>query len=379
VTKLFHKIQYDKRRGDYVVFIRRDGKRKYFNLGTTRKEAVARLERLETDIAAGRITFTEQTTQIIAPDGSKDMCIKELADKHLEWMRTNRAIGTFRNRRSFVLQFLDFLGRDMQVSEITRAKLEEFYAWAKTRIGNRRSKSKNCGNEALASIKAFLKWGEEMEMVDLPFKRFPKISFTPPELHRISDVDLQLLLSHADPDFRDLLLFGILSGLRPSELRGLTVSQIGHSPDGSSFIFIQTHKTSKTARTYTPRSVPLSAEGENIIERQMMAHPKAATIFVDANGNPYGNWTLRNKFRRLCKKAGVRDTITAYDLRHEFASRNSDNGVETTGLAQLMGHSTTRTLMRYVKNTHAAHKRAIDAVEKGLQSVLHPVPENSVN
>ena len=41
-----------------------------------------------------------------------------------------------------------------------------------------------------------------------------------------------------------------------------------------------------------------------------------------------------------------------------FASMESDAGTETTGLARLMGHSTTRTLERYVVNTFEAHQEA---------------------
>jgi len=366
MTRLLHKIQRDKRRGYYLVNIRMDGVRKYFNLGTTLDEARVTLERLEKDIAAGRIKFVEQelTTAIIT-DGKKDMFIKELANRHLEWVHNNRELGTFRNRRNFVLQFLDFVG-DVMVCQISRSKLEDFLSWAKTN----KSRSENGGNEALAAVKAMFRWGEEMELIDLPFKRFPKLTFVPPELKRISDTDIVLLLVKASPDFRDFIFFGIVTGLRPKELRNLTVSQIRCTPEGVRYVYIQQHKTAKSARVYKPRSVPLTPEAERIVERQVKSHPTSQYIFLNEDGNPYTNWTLRNKFRRLCKSVGFPELISTYDLRHEFASRNSDNNVETTGLAQLMGHSTTRTLMRYVKNTLEAHRNAVNQIEKGLLTVL---------
>jgi len=48
----------------------------------------------------------------------------------------------------------------------------------------------------------------------------------------------------------------------------------------------------------------------------------------------------------------------------------SDAGVETTGLARLMGHSTTRTLERYVVNTAEHHLKGVTAVQDRIRSVI---------
>jgi hypothetical protein len=47
---------------------------------------------------------------------------------------------------------------------------------------------------------------------------------------------------------------------------------------------------------------------------------------------------------------------------------HSDAGVETTGLARLMGHSTTRTLERYVFNTFETHRDAVVAIQKRVNA-----------
>ena len=52
-----------------------------------------------------------------------------------------------------------------------------------------------------------------------------------------------------------------------------------------------------------------------------------------------------------------------------FASMESDAGTETTGLARLMGHSTTRTLERYVVNTFEAHQEAVEALQNRVRKV----------
>ena len=47
----------------------------------------------------------------------------------------------------------------------------------------------------------------------------------------------------------------------------------------------------------------------------------------------------------------------------------SDAGVETTSLSRLMGHTTTRTLERYVSNTFAHHRQAVTALQDRIRLV----------
>ena len=84
---------------------------------------------------------------------------------------------------------------------------------------------------------------------------------------------------------------------------------------------------------------------------------------VNARGTPYTRYSFKTKLARLCKRAKTSRIYTPYALRHTFASMESDAGTETTGLARLMGHSTTRTLERYVVNTHEHHMKAVTALQ----------------
>lgn len=364
-----HTIQHDER-GDrastYFVWIRRNGKSRYFNLGPNRKKAEEKLREIERDVENGRILFSvldPGTTQSVNGAGARDMRIEELAHRHLGWVEGNRSAGTLVNRRAYVLQFLDFAGEAM-VSQVSRSTVEGFYAWAKAR-----GRSENPGNEALAAVKAMFRWGEEQELIDIPFRRFPKMSHIPPALRRIEPDDLRVLLAVADGDFRDMLVFGLLTGLRPIELRELRQGQVHHTPEGS-YVLIERHKTSRSARVPTPRSVPLSPEAERIVERRFKAHPRSEHVFLHPDGVPFTRYTFRDMLRRLSRKAGLAKSVTPYALRHTFASMESEQGTETTSLARLMGHTTTRTLQRYVLNTFKHHKEAVDVLDRRLEGVL---------
>jgi integrase len=300
------------------------------------------------------------------------MRLEELAVKYLEFVKGNRAEGTLKNRERYLGYFLKFMGPCM-VSAITKERIVAFHTFAKKKHG----RGPNAGSEAMASVKSMLRWGSlEMEMADLSFRKFPEVRRVPIKTKRISEADLQRLLQAAPPDVKDFILFGVLTGLRPKEIRDLTQDQIQHAPKGTPYVFIETHKTMKQTRMAIPRSVPLCPLAEEIVERQVRRHPGRKFIFVNDDGGHYSRFTIRNRLRRLCRKLKLPD-ISPYCFRHTFASMESEQGTETTGLAQLMGHSTTRTLMRYVSNTHDHHLKSVQLVENRVRTLMDAPAENS--
>lgn len=362
-TRRQHKLEKHPN-GQYRIRIRRDGVSKSFFLGRNKKDAEKKAERIERDVANEKIAFAvQETTAVINPDGAKDMRIEELAVRHLEWVKANRAEGTFNNRQLFLLLFLDFIGPIM-VSDITRMHLEQFHSAEKER-----GSKPNSGNQALRHVKTMLLWGEEMELIDLPFRRFPKVRHVPPETKRVDEADLVLLLDHLPDDFKDMILFGLMTGLRPNELRELTQGQVRQSGNGTAYVYIARHKTARTIGEPKPRTVPLCSQAKEIFERQVKSHPKSDHIFLNDDGTPYDRTVFRNRLIRWCRRAGIKD-ITPYALRHTFASMESDAGVETTSLASLMGHSQTRTLERYVSNTYESHLKAVEMVSERLTQII---------
>jgi len=340
--------------------------RKYFKLGTNKKKVEKALVQLEKDIAAGKIEFRAvETTRVVASDGDPDIHVKELAVLHLEWVVNNRAEGTFKNRQMYVLQFLDFIG-DIMVSEISRIKLEQFLEHARSHSSH---DGPNAGKQAMRHVKTMLLWGEELEICTLSFKKFPVISEVKPEVYPVTEDELSALLNRVPQDFHDMLLLGLLTGLRPKELRELKQSCVRHTTFGDTYLLIPKHKTSRSAREPKPRSIPLSKVGEDIIERQVKAHPQSESIFLNGDGGAYTRQAFRNRLIRWCRRAGIRD-ITPYLLRHTFATMQSDGGIETTSLARLMGHTTNRTVERYVHNTFEHHQKAVAALERRIKGIV---------
>lgn len=370
-------IQQDPRTGKYYVKIQVEGVRRTFYLGTDKKSAGRRLTRIEREIAAGKIAFVGQATSATMSGGQRDIQVSELVVRHLEWVKANRAAGTFKLRRHYGFRFMEFLGLgclkgdrfevtgSMMVSELTRSDMTRFHLWAK----NQTAEHPNAGNQYLRQVKTILLWGVDEELCDLSFRKFPPMTETPPATKRVDFDDLAKLLDEADDDLTDLIRFGLLTGLRPQELRELTTDQVINTTDGRCYIRIERHKTAGRTRESGVRTVPLGDEAMKILHRQTDAHPHVRHVFLNQGGTPYTRTVLRNRMIRCCQRAGI-PNITPYALRHTFASMESDARVETTALARLMGHSTVRTLARYVSNSSDHDLRAVQAAEATLDEAL---------
>ena len=218
------KLTKDKRNGQYFVRIQVGGMRKYFPLGTNRKKAEAELTRIERLHANGELEFgivtAEPIPEPLAVDQSGDeITLKEMIDVHLEWMEANRAPSTFEMRDHYLTAFLRYAG-DRPVSDIDKLTLAGFHGWAR----KNHSQGPNGGNVFLRNVKSMFLWAEDMDICRCPVRRFPYMPEAPPETKRFTDEELTLLLDCIKPmssDFHDMVVFALLTGLRPQELREL--------------------------------------------------------------------------------------------------------------------------------------------------------------
>jgi integrase len=366
-------MQKDPRNGNYFIRLQVGGTRKYFNLGRTMREARRELTRLKKDIAHGNLRLRAGKDDPSGAGGQGDPAatpgtrhptpgdpfLSELIAAHLKWVRVNRAIGTFKNCRMYEEHFLSFVG-DRPVSTITRMMLEDFFSWAR----KNHSKSRNGGIIFVRHIKTMFLWAEEMDICSCPIRKFPTVAERPPDTKRFSDEELEKLLSCVSgecEDFRDMIVFGLHTGLRPKELRELKRSQLHHDGNGNYAVFIQHHKTARCAHEPKPRSVPLTPEAKEIALRHLAAHADSEWIFLNATGGVYTKNVFRQRLRRWCQRAGIKPR-PPYALRHTFGSMEAEANVNQTVIAQMMGHSQIRTTARYISNNAEHHRVAVGAV-----------------
>jgi integrase len=363
-----HKLCREPKTKIYYARVQVSGIRRRFTFGKSRPAAEAGLRRLERDIAAGLIEFNdEHLPKKLRMEAVSDTLLSQLIEVHLEWAEINLSAATCVMRKRYTESFLNFHG-DCMVSTLDAIAVDKFFSWAKAN----HSKSPNGGNVFVRHVRTLLFWADELGICRCPIRRFPQTPEILPENRRFSDEELGKLIATI-PDshrhFRDLVIFAVLTGLRPNEHRELRRDQLGQDARGDCHIFIQQHKTSRSSREPRPRSLPLSPEAAACVRRQIDDHPKSPVVFLDDDGKPYKQRALRNRLYRWCKRAGIQPR-PPYSLRHTFGSLQAEANINQTSISQMMGHSSSRMAGRYIANNADHHKTAVRAIESRLKNIL---------
>ena len=327
---------------------------KRVNLGKNIRKATERLREMEDALKKEELDEAKAKLKptLVVADGGKAVHIKELAVSHLQWVKENRAEETFLHRQRFICNFLTYIG-DKKVSEITFNDLDAYYTYVRKHHG----RGANGGNHALREIKTMFHWGEEFGVFYCPMKKFPKVSQKPPTTKKFTKEEIAKLLEVVKPDFANLIRFAILTGLRPYEIRTLKKTDIEFS-DSVASVRIEHHKTEATSNVSLPRSVPLTKEALEIVQRQMARRKKSDLMFLNADGTPYTRSSLRIRLARGCRRAKI-TVRPPYAWRHFFGTMQGANGTNLAVIAQLMGHSTIQMSCRYISNSDEAHLKAV--------------------
>jgi len=151
-------------------------------------------------------------------------------------------------------------------------------------------------------------------------------------------------------DLYDLGRLILNQGMRPDEVTRIRKEDVDlergqlHIRDGKS----------PAAR----RTLDLTGESRQILARRM--HGSSIWVFASPRNPGQHIARVNGAHDRLCATAlkdGVTFTFVLYDLRHTFATRLAQAGVDLATLAAILGHSSIRIVHRYVHPT-AEHKRA---------------------
>jgi integrase len=146
-------------------------------------------------------------------------------------------------------------------------------------------------------------------------------------------------------NLHDLAKLILLQGARPEEILSL---KKGSYNQERATIQILGGKT-KAAR----RELHLCGESIEIVERRMRLG--GPWLFPSVRRPGYHIVQLNNAHDSVCQDAEV--SFVLYDLRHTFATRMAQGGIDIATLAAILGHSSLRIVQKYVHPT-AEHQRA---------------------
>lgn len=282
-------------------------------------------------------------------DATKDLAGCGLIELFIEWGRKNLAPGTVANYDRHLRRFA------AAVSQVPIKDLKKFHA---TSWENR--------FHPLQAVKRLFSWSvtdaevlerSPFENVRLPALGQRKRILTPKEAVR--------MLRTASPPFRRYLIALRESVARPQEIRAATwdhvfpkldrIELVKHLPTGRCRLIFDEYKARKRrSDPSAPRIIPLPPRLGRMLARLLIGRPDAhGSIFRNTIGRPWTNNAIRCQMRHLRKRLRIvpdhrGERIVCYTLRHTSATEACSLGMRDRMLADIMGHTSTRTTARYL-------------------------------
>jgi integrase len=152
--------------------------------------------------------------------------------------------------------------------------------------------------------------------------------------------ELHALADRLGPRHGPMVLFAVVTGLRPGEWLALECRDIDRD---SQVVYVR--RTLRNGRIKTPktkaseRAVPLQTIAVAALDA-LPANPDCPLLFPSAGGRYVDLHNFRNRnWKRAQKAAGIEPRRRVYDLRHTFATFALRAGISTFGPSRYMGTS----------------------------------------
>lgn len=174
------------------------------------------------------------------------------------------------------------------------------------------------------------------------------------------------------PEYYNIFLMYFQTGCRRGELLCLTYDDIDTENkciritktlsrgiiDGKYCEIVETPKTAESIR-----EIAISDKMVFMLMMQMkMRKANSSDLVFPSVVNkrkPFAVDAISKIFKKICKKAGLSDTLTLHSTRHTFASKLIMNGVDYATVAELGGWSNPNVLLSTYAHSNTEHKRNV--------------------
>lgn len=292
----------------------------------------------------------------------------QLCNEFDKWASGRLCQGTIVNYRRFFDRFA------VHVKDV---KLEEYKPWHLMTWATKWHE--------FQAIQRLFNWAyRDAEIIDRnPFSKCKRPA--PGQRHRIlTKEELRKLLDETTPDFQRYLFALSQTMARPQEIRVVRWEDLrwpacveGRDKQlvaGLAFFTLSRYKSqSQMADPHKPRIIPVSLLlGEVMVKLAGEIRNPTGPVFLNAKGSAWSKEMVRLRMKRLRKRLGFgRDehgeNIVCYTIRHTMATAAAALGIRDKLLADIMGHTTTKTTARY-QHLQAVHLcNAINEVSKAYR------------
>ena len=166
----------------------------------------------------------------------------------------------------------------------------------------------------------------------------------------------QRLLAPAVPWLRELVVFAIYTGMRMGEILALTWAGVD--------LFRRT-VTVFRSKNGERRTIPVNSTVLNLLKGKYAVRPgKIDIVFHSESQTPLDGSNIRRALTTALDSAKIQD-LHFHDLRHTFATRMVQAGIDLYKVQRLLGHKSPIMTQRYAHHYPESLREGVDALETG--------------
>ena len=111
------------------------------------------------------------------------------------------------------------------------------------------------------------------------------------------------------------------------------------------------------------RTIPLNETALNILkERLKTRYLRSDFVFPSSKGTKIQKSRLIKAFKKAVTQAGIFD-FTFHDLRHTFATRLAQAGIDLYAISKLLGHKDISTTQRYAHHCPESLRQSVSVLD----------------
>jgi len=285
----------------------------------------------------------------------EDRTFKEMMDKYMEeHSARNKAPKSHIRDRSLCAHLVSFFG-EMELAEITPSLIAEY----KTKRREEGASAKTVNNELILMSHAFnlaiRDWGWVKEN---PVKKVSKEKVNNQIERWLTNDEEKRLLASSPQWLKEIIVFALNTGLRQSEILNLHWSQIDFKRKTLT-ILEQKNKEKDT--------IPLNKKALEILkvrwELRKNNPADSGYVFLNKNYNKLDARNLIRAFSSALEKAKI-ENFRFHDLRHTFATRLVQAGVDIYKVQKLGRWKSISMVMRYAHHYPESLRSGIEVLDE---------------
>lgn len=296
--------------------------------------AKTRLAEFEEAVLAGRVDVRK-------PVGSRKTKFSTVTKKFLNSPRT----GGSRTTKQIANKLLEYFG-EMEVRYITEGDVDDYIEDYHLAKGNSNTTIRRELN-TLQSILNFSAARGEREYIKIKKPAEEIVDY-----ETLTDEEMDKIFSHLHPDVHRLARFLRYTGARPVEACGLRYEDVDFESGK-----VRLRSIKGRSGSVRERIIPLHPKAREAVPYSV---PLPVGPVFTLRGKPITNsYDLPKLWRDARRKAYPDMKAGMYALRHTFATTLARKGAPAKVIADLLGHTDLKMVMRYMNTTYQDHEAAI--------------------